>query len=207
MKNLRGIRLYQDDLSEDVVFKNSVAIDTETMGLRGGRDRLCLVQLSSGDGVCHLVRIAPSPAKAPRLERLLADKNIEKIFHYGRFDIASLYQGLGVWCDGPVYCTKIASKLGRTYTDHHGLRSLCRELLGVDISKAEQSSDWGADVLTDAQKSYAAGDVLYLHALRVRLDNILKREGRYALFSALCGFLVTRVKLDLAGYPEDIYAH
>jgi ribonuclease D len=209
VKNLRGIRCHQHDLPDGLVFPNGVAIDTEAMGLRlfGKRDRLCLVQLSGGDGLCHLVQIAPEPHPAPNLSRLLTDSQVEKIFHYGRFDIASLYQGIGVLCSAPIYCTKLASRLVRTYTDHHGLRILCRELLGVEISKAEQSSDWGADVLTESQKSYASSDVLYLHALKARLNVMLLREKREALFKELCQFLPTRVILDLSGFEEDIFAH
>jgi len=207
MKNLRGIRLYKDDLPEDVTFKKSVAIDTETMGLRHKRDRLCLVQLSEGDGVCHLVQISHPIRPAPHLVRLLLDRSIEKIFHYARFDLASLYLGLGALCEGPLYCTKIASRLARTYTDYHGLKTLCRELLGTDISKAEQSSDWGAETLTDSQKSYAASDVLYLHGLKARLDAMLVREGRHELFQSICRFLPTRVILDISEFSEDIFSH
>ena len=207
MKNLRGIRLYQDDLPEDLLFKRSVAIDTEAMGLVHKRDRLCLVQLSEGDGVCHLVKMSHPIRPAPFLKRLLLDRTVEKIFHYGRFDIAALYLGIGVLCESPIYCTKIASRLSRTYTDHHGLRSLCRELLGVDLSKSEQSSDWGAEILTESQKSYAASDVLYLHAIKARLDAFLLREGRHDLFQAVCRALPTRVILDISGFPEDIFAH
>ena len=207
MKNLRGIRVYRDDLPEDTRFKKSVAIDTETMGLLHKRDRLCLVQLSEGDGVCHLVQMSHPIRPAPNLTRMLLDRSVEKIFHYARFDLASLYLWLGVLCEGPIYCTKIASRLTRTYTDHHGLKALCRELLGTDISKNEQSSDWGAEALTDGQKSYAASDVLYLHGLKGRLDVLLTREGRYELFQSICQFLPTRVILDISGFPEDIFAH
>lgn len=207
MAVLRGIRLHHDDLPENVVFTNSIAIDTETMGLNHGRDRLCLVQLSDGTGVCHLVKIAKIAKPAPRLVQLFSDQSIEKIFHYARFDVASIYCGLNVLCRGPIYCTKIASRLARTYTDHHGLRTICRELLSVDISKSEQSSDWGADVLTDAQKNYASTDVLHLHELKGHLDRILKRENRHDLFRETCKFITTRVMLDLEGFPIDIFDH
>lgn len=190
-----------------MIFEEAVAIDTEAMGLHYHRDRLCLIQLSGGDGVCHLVQIASPAQPAPHLAHLLLDVNVEKIFHYARFDIASIYLGLGIFCEGPIYCTKLASRMARTYTDHHGLRSLCRELLSTDISKSEQSSDWGADALTESQKNYAATDVLYLHALKRRLNELLVREGRDALFRATCAFLPQRVKLDVAGFSEDIFAH
>ncbi len=206
IKNHKDIRLYKDDLPENVTFK-SVAIDTEAMGLNHRRDRLCLVQLCAGDGVCHLVKIAQRPAPAPRLCKILADRSIEKIFHFARFDIASLYCGLGQLCVPPIYCTKIASRLTRTYTDHHGLRALCRELLGTDIPKFEQCSDWGAEELSESQRSYAASDVLYLHTLKSRLDHMLKRESRYELFRATCDFLPTRVLLDLEGFEQDIFSH
>lgn len=207
MKNLKGIRLYYDDLPDNLIFKKSVAIDTEAMGLNHERDRLCLVQLSEGDGVCHLVKIAQSPRPAPNLVSLLQNQSIEKIFHFARFDIKALYKGLGIFCSPPFYCTKIASRLVRTYTDHHGLGTLCREFLGIHLSKGEQSSDWGAETLTDAQKSYAASDVLYLHLLQSHLNTLLLREGRNEIFRSICSFLPTRVKLDLAGFPDDIYDH
>ncbi len=202
-----SIELHQGDLPDGIDFGDSVAIDTETMGLNPHRDRLCLVQLSAGDGVCHLVQIPATDRKAPNLTRLLADPNVVKLFHFARFDIAALKNGLGVDC-APVYCTKIASKLVRTYTDRHGLKDLCRELLDVDLSKQQQSSDWGAKTLSKAQKIYAASDVLHLHALREKLDEMLRREGRTHLAEAAFGFLPTRAELDLSGWEEtDIFAH
>jgi ribonuclease D len=201
------IRLHRGDLPDISAYKGAVAIDTETMGLDPHRDRLCVVQLSPGDGSADVVQIAVGQKKAPNIERLLADKSILKIFHYGRFDIAVMANAFGVMA-GPVYCTKIASRLARTYTDRHGLKDLARELLGVDLSKQQQSSDWGADELTDAQVSYAATDVLHLHALKERLDVMLAREGRADLAAACFGFLPTRVRLDLAGWAEeDIFSH
>jgi ribonuclease D len=177
------------------------------MGLNPHRDRLCLVQLSAGDGVCHLVQFAPGAYEAPRLRAMLADPAVLKLFHFGRFDIAVLHHYLGV-LTGPVYCTKIASKLVRTFTDRHGLKDLCRDLLGIDLSKQQQSSDWGAAELTDEQLRYAASDVLHLHALRAKLDVMLAREGRSAIAAACFGFLPTRALLDVAGWPEeDIFAH
>ena len=184
-----------------------MAIDTETMGLNPHRDRLCLVQLSAGDGNAHLVQIPRGPVRAPRLAALLADRAVLKIFHFGRFDIAVLEHALGVACE-PVYCTKIAAKLVRTFTDRWGLRDLCKELLGVEISKQQQTSDWGAEKLTDEQLAYAASDVLHLHALKARLDALLTREGRTDLAQAAFQFLPTRARLDVAGWPEiDIFAH
>ncbi len=177
------------------------------MGLDPARDRLCLAQLSSGDGSAHLVQLAKGQYDAPNLKRLLADPAVTKLFHYARFDIAVLRAYLGIVCT-PVYCTKIASKLVRTYTDRHGLKDLCRELLGEDISKQQQSSDWGADTLRPEQLQYAAGDVLYLHALKAKLDMMLEREGRTGLAAACFAFLPTRVELDLAGWEDqDIFAH
>jgi ribonuclease D len=207
MKKTLDVRLYKDDLPENVVFERSVAIDTETMGLESGRDRLCLVQMCQGDGICHLVQIERTPRPAPRLKKMLLNPQVEKIFHFARFDIRSLYVGLDALCAGPIYCTKIASRLVRTYTQYHGLGSLCRELLGTDLSKAEQCSDWGADSLTEAQKQYAAMDVLYLHALKSQLDVRLRRENRQELFQAICHFLPTRVVADVAGFPDDLFAH
>ena len=201
------IRFHEGDLPADITFGVSVAIDTETMGLNPHRDRLCVVQLSRGDGSADVVRIAKDQTRAPRLEALLADPNIVKIFHFARFDIAALYNRFGVMC-APVYCTKIASKLTRTYTDRHGLKDLLRETLGVEISKQQQSSDWGADTLSDAQLSYAASDVLYLHAVREKLEAMLAREGRTEIAAACFGFLPTRAKLDLMGWPDtDIFSH
>lgn len=201
------IRFHEGDLPADVTFGVSVAIDTETMGLHPHRDRLCVVQLSRGDGSADVVRIAKGQTRAPRLEALLADPNIVKIFHFARFDIAALYNRFGVMTS-PVYCTKIASKLVRTYTDRHGLKDLLRETLGVEISKQQQSSDWGADTLSDAQLAYAASDVLHLHAVREKLDAMLAREGRADIAASCFGFLPTRAKLDLMGWPEtDIFSH
>jgi ribonuclease D len=200
-------RLYRGDLPEEIDFGASVAIDTEAMGLNPHRDRLCLVQLSAGDGDAHLVQFAPGEYEAPRLKRLLADPGIVKLFHFARFDLAMMYHYLGTMAE-PVYCTKIASRLARTFTDRHGLRDLCKDLLGVDLSKQQQSSDWGAAGLTDEQLRYAASDVLHLHALRARLDAILAREGRAALANACFEFLPARVRLDLEGWAEqDIFAH
>jgi ribonuclease D len=201
------IHLYQNDLPDDLDLGPAVAIDCETMGLNPHRDRLCVVQLSSGDGNAHLVQIAKGQAEAPNLARLLTDPNVLKLFHFGRFDIAVMYHAFGALA-APVYCTKIASKLVRTYTDRHGLKYLLQELLEVDISKQQQSSDWGAAKLTEAQKAYAASDVLYLHRLKAALDEMLEREGRTATAQACFDFLPTRAQLDLAGWPEiDIFSH
>ena len=200
--------LHRGDLPPGLTFGDSVAIDTETMGLNPHRDRLCLVQLSRGDGDGHLVQFPPGEAPAaPHLAALLTDQAVLKIFHFGRFDIAVLEHALGVRC-GPVYCTKIASRLTRTFTDRHGLKDLCRDLLGVEISKQQQSSDWGADRLSQSQLDYAAHDVLHLHALKERLDEMLAREGRTALAAACFAFLPHRARLDLEGWPEvDIFSH
>jgi ribonuclease D len=201
------IRLHRGDLPDLSRYTGAVAIDTETMGLNLARDRLCVVQLSPGDGSADVVQIPPHLSDAPNLKRLLADTRLLKIFHFARFDLGMLYKALGVMPQ-PVYCTKIASRLSRTYTDRHGLKDLVREVLGHDLSKQQQSSDWGADGLTDAQISYAASDVFYLHALRERLDTMLAREGRTELAAACFGFLADRVRLDLAGFAEDdIFAH
>jgi ribonuclease D len=203
------IRLHRGDLPDVSRYRGAVAIDTETMGLNLGRDRLCLVQLSPGDGSADVVQIPAQPqsGSAPNLVRLLADRSLLKIFHFARFDLATLYNGLGVMAE-PVYCTKIASRLARTYTDKHGLKDLVREVLGHDLSKQQQLSDWGASELTDAQISYAASDVIYLHALKERLDAMLMREGREKLAAACFRFLPERVRLDLAGFAdEDIFAH
>ena len=201
------IRLHRGDLPDLSAYKGAVAIDTETMGLDTRRDRLCVVQLSPGDGSADVVQIAAGQKKAPNIERLLADTSKVKIFHYGRFDIAVLANAFGVMAS-PVYCTKIASRLARTYTDKHGLKDLAREVLGVDLSKQQQSSDWGADALTDPQVSYAATDVLHLHALREKLDGMLAREGRADLAKACFSFLPDRARLDLAGWAEqDIFSH
>ena len=198
---------YRKDLPDGLDLGPVVAIDTETMGLNPHRDRLCLVQLSAGDGDAHLVQIERGQTEAPNLVALLGDPGVTKLFHFGRFDIAALYNAFGVLAE-PVYCTKIASKLVRTYTDRHGLKNLLDELLSVDISKLQQMSDWGAASLTDAQLAYAASDVLYLHALRDALNGRLDREGRTDLAQAAFDFLPTRARLDLAGWPDtDIFAH
>lgn len=201
------IRLHAGDLPAGLSFPNGVAIDTETLGLNPHRDRLCLVQLSSGDGNAHLVKFDGESYAAPRLKALLADKAVLKIFHFARFDVAVLQNYLGVET-APIYCTKIASKLARTYTDRHGLKDLCSELLGVELSKQQQSSDWGAPELTESQLAYAASDVLHLHALKARLDEMLAREGRAGFAAAAFNFLPERAKLDLAGFQDsDIFAH
>ena len=199
--------LYPNDLPDGLELGPSVAIDCETMGLLPGRDRLCLVQLSGGDGEAHLVQVDKGQSAAPNLARLVEDPSVLKLFHFGRFDIAAIFNTFGALA-APVYCTKIASKLTRTYTDRHGLKNLLDELLGVDISKQQQTSDWGASTLTEAQLAYAASDVLYLHALKEKLDERLAREGRTDLAQACFDFLPTRARLDLAGWPEtDIFAH
>jgi ribonuclease D len=201
------IRLHRGDLPNLSAYKGSVAIDTETMGLDTQRDRLCVVQLSPGDGSADVVQIAPGQTKAPNIEKLLADKSILKIFHFARFDLGALAKAFGVMA-GPVYCTKIASRLTRTYTDKHGLKDLAKELLGVDLSKQQQLSDWGADELSDAQVAYAASDVLHLHALKEKLDVMLARENRTELAAACFHFLPDRVRLDLSGWAaEDIFSH
>ena len=199
--------LYKGDLPDDLDLGPIVAIDCETMGLNLHRDRLCVVQLSGGDGNAHLVQVAKGQTSAPNLERLLTNPDVLKLFHFGRFDIAAMYHAFGALA-APVYCTKIASRMVRTYTDRHGLKALTQELLGVDISKQQQSSDWGADTLTRAQMDYAASDVLYLHQLREALDKNLAREGRTDLAQACFDFLPTRALLDLEGWPDtDIFAH
>jgi len=201
------IQLHHDDLPDGLDLGNQVAIDTETMGLNTTRDRLCLVQLSAGDETCHLVQFAPGSYDAPNLKALLGDPAVAKLFHFARFDLATLQHHLGVTCR-PVYCTKVASKLARTFTDRHSLRDLCRELLGVELSKQQQTSDWGAAQLSDEQLRYAASDVLYLHRLKVILDEMLEREGRRDLAQACFDFLPSRAALDLAGWSEiDILAH
>ncbi len=201
------IHLHEGDIPADLDLGSAVAVDTETMGLKPYRDRLCLVQLSAGDGDAHLVRFAPGDYDAPHLKALLEDPGVLKIFHYGRFDIAMLRRWLGVRTQ-PVWCTKIASRLTRTYTDRHGLKDLCRQLLGVELSKEQQSSDWGAPVLSEQQLAYAAADVLYLHRLKVELEDLLRREGRLELAEAAFRFLPWRAELDLiAGEDEDIFAH
>lgn len=199
--------LHKGDLPDGLDLGPIVAIDTETMGLNPHRDRLCLVQLSAGDGDCHLVQIAPDQTAAPNLARMLADPKVLKLFHFGRFDIAVLFHRFGVLA-APVWCTKIASKLVRTYTDRHGLKYLLQEMLGVDISKQQQSSDWGAADLTVAQMDYAASDVLYLHRLKAALEGNLAREGRVEIAQACFDFLPKRAQLDLMGWPDqDIFAH
>ncbi|KZD11019.1 ribonuclease D [Oceanibaculum pacificum] len=201
------IHLHQGDLPDGLDLGPCVAIDSETMGLRPGRDRLCLVQLSAGDGVSHLVQFPAGHYEAPNLKRLLTDPAVTKLFHFARFDIAVFRHYLGVDTN-PLYCTKIASKLVRTYTDRHGLKDLCRELLGVDLSKQQQSSDWGATELTPEQLAYAASDVLHLHALKAALDERLAREGRAEIAAACYRFLPFRAALDLSGWAEeDIFAH
>jgi ribonuclease D len=200
------VELFKGDLPPGRFKAKAIAVDTETLGLNPHRDRLCLVQLSDGDGRAVLVQISPND-DAPELKRLLADKSVLKIFHYARFDVAVLKQYLGV-DTAPIYCTKIASKLTRTYTDRHGLKDLCRELLGVELSKQQQSSDWGLETLSPDQLSYAASDVLYLHALKERLDTMLDREGRAEIARACFDFLPVRAELDLKGWSEmDIFAH
>jgi ribonuclease D len=201
------VRLHRGDLPDLSRYTVAAAIDTETMGLDPHRDRLCVVQLSPGDGTADVVQIPAGLRDAPNLKKLLGDTSIEKIFHFARFDVAVLYNAFGVM-PGPVYCTKIASRLARTYTDRHGLKDLVRELLGVDLSKQQQSSDWGAAELTDAQVAYAASDVLHLHALKEKLDVMLAREGRNELAQACFRFLPSRARLDLSGWAaEDIFAH
>jgi len=202
-----SIRLHKGDLPDTLDFGAAVAIDTETLGLDVRRDRLCVVQLSRGDGSAEIVQITPGQTSAPNLQRLLADVNVVKLFHFGRFDMATLCNAFGVM-PGPVYCTKIASKLARTYTDRHGLKDLAKELIGVDLSKQQQSSDWGAQTLSEAQLTYAASDVLHLHALRERLDATLAREKRDGLARAAFAYLPERVRLDMAGFGnDDIFAH
>ena len=202
-----AIELHEGDLPEGAKFGAAVAVDTETMGLNPHRDRLCLVQLSGGNGDCTIVRLKKGQYEAPRLKALMTDPSVTKIFHFARFDVAAVRKFLGVVA-APIYCTKIASRLCRTFTDRHGLKDLCKDLLGVELSKEQQTSDWGAAELTPAQLKYAASDVLHLHALRAKLDELLVREGRKELADACFRFLPTRAELDLAGWPEeDIFAH
>ncbi len=199
--------LYRHDIPDGLTFGPVVAIDCETMGLNPHRDRLCVVQMSGGDGEAHLVQVARGQTSAPNLSRLLEDRSVLKLFHFGRFDIAAMYNAFGALAS-PVYCTKIASRLVRTYTDRHGLKNLLQELLRQDISKQQQSSDWGAPELTAEQLDYAAGDVLYLHRLREELNLMLEREGRMEMAQACFDFLPMRARLDLAGWPEtDIFSH
>lgn len=201
------IHLHHGDLPDDLDLGPTVAIDTETMGLVPHRDRLCVIQLSRGDGDAHLVKYEPGVPKSPNLAKLLTDPTVLKLFHFGRFDIAVMARAFGV-TTAPVYCTKIASKLVRTYTDRHGLKELCRELIGVEISKQQQSSDWGAPELTPEQQAYAASDVLHLHRLKAELDIRLAREKRTELAAACFNFLPNRAILDLIGWPEqDIFSH
>ena len=201
------IRLHRGDLPDIKRYRGAVAIDTETMGLDPRRDRLCLVQLSPGDGSADVVQIPAGHTDAPNLKRLLGDQSLLKIFHFARFDLGMLQKAFGVTAT-PVFCTKIASRLTRTYTDKHGLKDLARELIGVDLSKQQQLSDWGAETLTDAQLAYAASDVLHLHVLKEKLDVLLAREGRTEMAAACFRFLPDRVRLDLAGWAaEDIFAH
>jgi len=202
------VTLHQDDLPAGLRFGDAVAVDSETMGLRPDRDRLCLVQLSAGDGDAHIVRFPPgSSYDAPNLKALLTDPAVTKLFHFARFDIAVIRRYLGVDCQ-PLYCTKIASRLARTFTDRHGLKDLCRDVLGVTLNKEQQSSDWGGEELSEAQLAYAAADVLHLHALRRELDAMLAREGRTELARACFAFLPTRAELDLRGWGDsDIFEH
>ncbi len=203
-----NVHLHKGDLPPGLTFGDTVAVDSETMGLDPHRDRLCLIQVSRGDGDCHLVQFAPqSRYDAPHLKALLSDPKVLKLFHFARFDLAVIEHYLETAC-GPVYCTKIASRLTRTFTDKHGLKDLCRDLLGVEISKQQQSSDWGADDLTEEQRRYAASDVLHLHALKEKLDTMLARENRKELAEACFTFLPFRARLDLKGWPEtDIFQH
>ncbi len=201
------IRLHRGDLPDLSRYKSAVAIDTETMGLDPHRDRLCVVQLSPGDGSADVVQIPPGTRDAPNLKRLFGDQSVVKIFHFARFDLAALFHAFGVM-PAPIYCTKIASRLTRTYTDKHGLKDLARDVLGIELSKQQQLSDWGADELSEAQIAYAASDVLHLHALKDRLDTLLTREGRTGLAEACFRFLPDRARLDLGGWAdEDIFAH
>ena len=201
------IRYHHEDLPDLSAYTDSVAIDTETMGLMPHRDRLCVVQLSPGDGTVDVVKIARGQKRAPNLEKLLADPKVVKIFHYARFDLGVLFHTFGVMPQ-PIFCTKVASKLTRSYTDRHGLKDLCRDLLGVELSKQQQSSDWGAPALTEAQLAYAASDVLHLHALVAKMTPVLEREGRMEIAQACFDYLPTRAKLDLMGWTEtDILAH
>jgi len=199
--------LYKGDLPDDLDMGPVVAIDCETMGLNPHRDRLCLIQMSGGDGNVHLVQVGKGQTEAPNLGRMLTDPKVLKLFHFGRFDIAAMYHAFGALA-APVYCTKIASKMTRTFTDRHGLKYLLQDLVGVDISKQQQQSDWGAENLSDAQLDYAASDVLYLHRLKEALDEMLAREGRTELARSCFDFLPARARLDLEGWPEiDIFAH
>lgn len=202
-----SITLHQGDLPDGLSFGNSVAIDTETLGLRPHRDRLCLVQLSAGDGSAHLVQLKAGQYDAPNLKKLLTDPNVTKIFHFARFDVAVMYHYLGV-VTAPIYCTKIASRLARTFTQHHSLKTLCKDLIGVDLDKQQQTTDWGADTLSPEQMNYAASDVLHLHRMKDVLDGMLAREGRSHLAQACFDFLPSRALLDIEGWEEeDIFSH
>ena len=202
-----AIHLHKNDLPEGLSFSGAIAVDTETLGLKPSRDRLCLVQLSAGDGEVHIVQLDGENYDAPNLKAVLGDRSLVKIFHFARFDLAVIAQYLNVHA-APLWCTKIASKLTRTYTDRHGLKDLCRELLGVDLSKAQQSSDWGAPELSDAQLNYAASDVLHLHSLKEKLETMLDREGRRPMAEACFEFVLVRAAMDLAGWDDlDIFAH
>lgn len=202
-----SITLHKGDLPGDLTFQGSIAVDTETLGLKTLRDKLCLVQLSAGDGTAHIVRLDRESYDAPNLKKVLGDRELVKIFHYARFDVAVIAHYLGVHC-APLWCTKIASKLARTYTDRHGLKDLCRELLDIDMSKQQQSSDWGAGELSDAQLQYAAADVLHLHQLQLRLSDILEREGRLDMATACFDFVLVRAAMDIAGWEDmDVFAH
>ena len=202
-----ALHLHKNDLPEGVRFSGAIAVDTETLGLKPSRDRLCLVQLSAGDGEVHIVQLDGENYDAPNLKAVLGDRSLVKIFHYARFDLAVIAQYLNVHA-APLWCTKIASKLTRTYTDRHGLKDLCRELLGVDLSKAQQSSDWGAAELSDAQLNYASSDVLHLHSLKEKLETMLDREGRRPMAEACFEFVLVRAAMDLAGWDDlDIFAH
>lgn len=204
---MTNIFFHKDDLAEGVKFQNSVAVDSETLGLRPERDPLCLVQLSSGDGTAHLVQLNRENYNAPNLKRVLSDKKCQKIFHFARFDVAVLKKYLNIDCE-PVYCTKIVSKLVRTYTDKHGLKDLCKELINIDLSKQQQSSNWGARELTEDQKLYAASDVLYLHQIKHILDQELLKLNRRDIADQCFSFIKTRVDLDLKGWPDiDIFSH
>ena len=198
--------LYKNDLDDGIVFRGNVAIDTEAMGLDPARDRLCLIQIFDGETDCHMVQFENSNTESPNLIKLLNDENIQKIFHYARFDMAALKHALKIDVKN-VYCTKIASKIARTYTNNHGLKDLCKELLGVEISKKQQSSDWGNSNLSKEQIAYAANDVIYLHQIKNRLDEMLVREDRQLLVDACLSFLPTRVELDLRGWENDIFSH
>ena len=202
-----SVTLHKGDLPDSVTFTGSVAVDTETLGLKTARDKLCLVQLSAGDGTAHIVQLDRNSYDAPNLKKLLADRSVVKIFHYARFDVAAIAHYLRVHA-APLWCTKIASKLSRTYTNHHGLKDLCREQLGVDLSKQQQSSDWGADTLSEAQLNYAASDVLHLHDLRTKLEAMLVREGRQDMAEACFDFVLVRAAMDLSGWEDlDIFSH